>query len=81
MNRGFTWDKNSSLSETNTVSGVHVLIGKTLVDQFRKKNGKAARPSGLELEKVKLAGEAGIGMIRDLILNHGNRSYSIRTGV
>ena len=62
-------------------SVVHVLIGKAMVrvDQFTK-NRKAARPSGLVSEEIKSTCEAGIGMIMDLVLDHGNMSYSSRTG-
>ena len=63
FNTEFAWNRNS-LSQTGTVNGVPGLIGK---DMVRESIRKAAHPSGVVSEMVKVAGEAVVGMITGLV--------------
>ena len=58
FNTDFAWD-NNSLSQADTVSSVPRLTDKNMVRESisKTKNRKAARPSGVVLEIVKVAGE------------------------
>ena len=64
----FAWDRNT-LSGADTASGVPCLIDKDMVRASisKMKNGNAAGLSRVVSEMVKVAGEAGVDMIADLV--------------
>ena len=73
----FSWDMNS-LSEADTSSGVPHLVDKAIARESvnNMKNGRAAGPSCLVSEIVKLAEEAGLSQIT--ISDYSGRSYFSR---
>ena len=64
----FAWDRNT-LSGADTASGVPCLIDKDMVRASisKMKNWNAAGLSRVVSEMVKVAGEAGVDMIADLV--------------
>ena len=70
LNTVFAWDE-SSLSHTDTVSNIPLLIDKGVAKKLisKIKNGKVAELSVVVSEMVKAVGEAGVGMYCGLTPN------------
>ena len=67
MNTEFSWDR-ENLEVPEAVSGPAIIIEKEMVRDAvsKKKQGKAARPSGVIAEMLKAAAQTDIEMIIDL---------------
>ena len=68
MNKELAWDRNS-LSQADTVGGVHPLLDKDMIRESinKMKNGKATELSSVVLEMVTAVWESSVYMITDLV--------------
>ena len=68
-NTEFVWDRNS-LSQADSVSDIPLVIDKYMVRESisNMKNEKAAGPSGIMLQIIKAAREAGVDMSTNQIM-------------